>query len=282
MSRKVIVAADSTCDLSPELLKRYGIRLMPLYVNLADRVCRDGVDVTPDDIYAFVAKTSTLPTTAAINPEEYRSAFEGFQQQEDCDIVYINISSDISSCHQNARLVAESLPGVYAVDSLNLSTGSGHLVIEAAEMAKAGMAAQDIVKELESLRARVDASFVLDTLEYLHKGGRCSAVAALGANLLRLKPCIEVKNGKMGVGKKYRGALSNVLGEYAADRLASSPVKRDRIFITHSGCDKELVGLVREKIASFGMFDEIVETRAGCTISCHCGPNTLGILFIRN
>jgi len=282
MPKKVIISADSTCDLSPELIKRYDIRIVPLYVNLADKVCRDGVDVTPDDIYAFVSRTGILPTTAAVNPEEYLSFFKDMQAGGDCDLIHINISSDMSSCHQNARLASEALSGVYAVDSMNLSTGSGHLVIEAAEMAEAGMAAADIVKELESLRTKVDASFVIDTLEYLHKGGRCSSVAALGANLLKLKPCIEVVNGKMGVGKKYRGSLSSVLPEYASDRLKAKGVKPRRVFITHSGCEAELLSLVRSKIESLAMFDEIIETRAGCTISCHCGPGTLGVLFIRS
>lgn len=282
MPKKVIIAADSTCDLSPELVKRYDIRILPLYVNLGDKVCRDGVNVTPNEIYDFVSRTGVLPTTAAANPVEYRSYFQDLQADSDCDVIFINIGGYMSSCHQNARLAAEDLPGVYVVDSMNLSTGSGHLVIEAAEMAEAGMPAADIVKELEDLRAKVDASFVIDTLEYLHKGGRCSSVAALGANLLKLKPCIEVVDGRMRVGKKYRGSLAAVLPVYASDRLAGKSVRRKRVFITHSGCDAETVSLVRDKVESLGMFDEIIETRAGCTITCHCGPGTLGVLFIRN
>ena len=179
-------------------------------------------------------------------------------------------------------MAAEDFDDVYIIDAQNLSTGSGLLVLAAAEMAQSGMAAADIVAKLEELKPCVDASFVIDSLEYLHKGGRCSALAMLGANLLKLKPCIEVKNGSMGVGKKYRGAYGRVLLEYVDERLQNvDDIDTSRVFVTHAGCDEDIVNAVVEHVKSKGIFDEVLLTRAGCTVSSHCGANTLGVLFIR-
>jgi DegV family protein with EDD domain len=178
-------------------------------------------------------------------------------------------------------IAAAECKNVYAVDSRNLSTGTGHLVIEAARMAEKGLFAKEIAAEVKTLTDKVCASFIIDTLDYLHKGGRCSSVAALGANLLKLKPCIEVKNGLMEVGKKYKGNLPNVLVDYVTAKLAGrDDIRKDRIFITHTGCSSEIVQRVTDKIKSLQTFDEILETTAGCTITSHCGPNTLGILFM--
>lgn len=275
------ITADSTCDLTPELLDRYDVELVPLSVILNDKLLKDGLEVTPDDLYRHVEATGNLPTTSANSVGEYQDLFARLSPQHDA-VIHINISAEFSSCYQNACIAAEEFDNVYVVDSRNLSTGHGHVVIEAALAAQRGMSAPEIVDFLNDLTGRVEASFVLDQLAYMVKGGRCSAVTALGANLLKLKPCIEVKDGKMGVVKKYRGSFAKVLGEYVKDRLDSrEDVLYERIFITYSSEMPEIVDSVRDAVKQYGSFAEVLETRAGCTVSSHCGPNTLGILFIR-
>lgn len=210
------ITADSTCDLGRDLIERYDIGILPLYVQLGDKTYRDGIDIQPDDIYAHVAAGGGLATTAAVNLADYVRTFTELSDRYDF-VIHVNISSDFSCSHQNAKLAAADLPNVYVVDSRNLSTGHGHIVLEAARMAAEGMGPEEIVRQLEALTARVDASFILEQLEYMKKSGRCSAVALLGANLLKLRPCIEVKDGKMGVAKKYRGTFAKCLEAYIAD-----------------------------------------------------------------
>ncbi len=278
---KIIISSDSTCDLSAELKERYDVRIIPLGVTLGDKVYRDGIDINPDDIYAHHAKTGELPKTTAANVGECIDYFTDLTKDGDA-VIHFTISSTMSSTYSNACLAAAEFENVYVVDSKNLSTGGGLLVVSAAEMAKSGMEAGDIVAELEKLIPCVDASFVIDSLEYLHKGGRCSALAMMGANLLKLKPCIEVKDGSMGVGKKYRGVYGRVLSEYVDERLQNiDDIDNSRVFVTHAGCDSEIVNAVVEQVKSKGFFKEVFLTRAGCTISSHCGANTLGVLFIR-
>lgn len=278
---KIIISSDSTCDLSPELVEKYNISIIPLGVTLGDKVYLDGVDITPDDVYAHHDKTGELPKTTAANVGEFIDYFTKLTKDGDA-VIHFTISSSMSSTYRNACLAADDFDNVYVVDSLNLSTGVGLQVLAAAEMAQNGMEPADIVAELEKITPCVDASFVIDSLEYLHKGGRCSAVAMLGANLLKLKPCIEVKGGAMGVGKKYRGAYGRVLSEYVDERLQDvDSLVTKRVFVTHAGCDPEVVDAVVEQVKSKGIFEEVLVTRAGCTISSHCGANTLGVLFIR-
>lgn len=278
---KIIISSDSTCDLSAELKERYDVRIIPLGVTLGDKVYRDGIDINPDDIYAHHAKTGELPKTTAANVGECIDYFTDLTKDGDA-VIHFTISSTMSSTYSNACLAAAEFENVYVIDSKNLSTGGGLLVVSAAEMAKSGMEAGDIVAELEKLIPCVDASFVIDSLEYLHKGGRCSALAMMGANLLKLKPCIEVKDGSMGVGKKYRGVYGRVLSEYVDERLQNiDDIDNSRVFVTHAGCDSEIVNAVVEQVKSKGIFKEVFLTRAGCTISSHCGANTLGVLFIR-
>ena len=275
------ITADSTCDLSSELIERYNITILPLYVQLGGKTYRDGVDIQPDDIYAHVAAGGDLATTAAVNLSDYVRAFTELSAQNDF-VIHVNISADFSCSHQNAKLAAANMPNVYVVDSRNLSTGHGHVVLEAARLAAEGLAPEEIVRRLEELTARVDASFILEHLEYMKKGGRCSAVALLGANLLKLRPCIEVANGKMGVAKKYRGTFAKCLETYIADRLKGRTDLDPRmIFITHSGVPDEIIALAQQAIAKYQTFEELCVTRAGCTVSSHCGPGTIGILFIR-
>ncbi len=276
------ITCDSTCDLGAELIKKYDITVTPLYVYLGDEEHRDGVDITSEDIFEHVAKTGILPKTAAVSMDDYLQCFKKYTD-EGREIVHINISSDMSSSHANAVLAAKEIGGgVYPVDSRNLSTGSGHLVLMAAELAEQGYSASEIASRLEEAAKRVESSFVIDTVDYLRKGGRCSTVAALGANLLRLKPCIEVREGKMSVGKKYRGPLGKVLCEYVAERLRERPdIDTKRIFITHTHAPEDAVKQVYREIQRYQPFEEIYETIAGCTITSHCGKGTLGVLFFR-
>lgn len=283
MAKPIILCADSTCDLSEELLERYNIHIFPLHIVLGDRTYQDGVDLVPDQIYQIYREKKILPKTAAINVEEYTEFARPFIKAGN-DVIYVTLGSGISATYNNCRLAAEELPGMYVIDSGNLSTGMGHVVLAAAKGIEAGLPVEQIVEETRALAHRVEASFVIDTLEFLYKGGRCSALAMLGANMLKLKPCIEVDNAdsRMSVGKKYRGSLDKALEQYVKDRLEGrDDIITDRIFITHSGIAPERVELVRREIAKYQQFDEVIETRAGCTISSHCGPNTLGILFVR-
>ena len=282
---KIIITADSTCDLSEELINKYNVVIMPLIVSMGDETFKDGVSVDPQQIFSYVSKTHKLPKTAAPSPGDYAELFKSLKEQGYQEIIHISISSFFSSSYQNALIAAEETGGVYVVDSYNLSTGSGHIVVEAGEKIKEGVKQADKIAEyLNDLVSKVDASFVVDTLEYLHRGGRCSSVAALGANLLKLKPCIEVKNGKMDVGRKYRGNMKDVITRYITDRLTEKDVKfkRDRIFITHTCVTPGLVEHARQLVESYGIFNEILETKAGSTITSHCGPDTLGILYIKD
>lgn len=282
---RIRITSDSTTDLSPELIERYNVGILPLSVSLGENTYTDGVDITPDDIYANYEKTGTLPKTAAPNLEKSLEFFrEQFAQGYD-EVIHLALSSEMSSSCHNAELAAEELGHVHVVDTRNLSTGGGLLVIKAAELVEeAGENADPaaIAETCRKLAPNVDASFVVDNLEFLHKGGRCSALAAFGANMLQLKPCIVVQDGKMDVGKKYRGRFASVLPKYIHDRIDDvSTIHKSHIFITHAGCDEKIVQACVSELKSIASFKEIHITRAGCTISSHCGRNTLGVLFLR-
>lgn len=275
------ISADSTCDLSQDLIRRYRIGIAPLYVVLDGRAYRDGVEITPEKVFDHVRAGGGIGSTAAVNVEDYRTFFGAARGS--CDgIVHFTISSDMSSCYQNACIAAKELDNVFIVDSRSLSTGIGHLVLDAAMMAEKGRSAEEIFRAMEEKKNKLDVSFVVDTLDYLRMGGRCGALAALGANLLSLKPSIEVRDGAMGVGKKYRGMLQKCLEKYVSDRLKDpSCVDGERIFITDSGVPDAVYEAVRARVLECVPFREVIHTRAGCTISNHCGPNCLGILFYR-
>ena len=280
--KKIILSADSTCDLDNILKERYEVNLYPLHINIGAKQYRDGINITPDSIYDTYQKHHILPKTAAPNPLEYIDYFKKWTN-EGYDVIHLSLGSGLSSSYQNCCIAAKELGNVYPIDSCNLSTGIGLLVIEAAERIAKGMEVTKIYQEVNELKSKVHASFVIDSLTYLYEGGRCSALAALGANLLNIKPCIEVDNssGKMHMGKKYRGALPSVLKHYTMEKLNNSAdLKTDRIFITHSGTSQENIDLVKRNVEEMYSFKEILVTRAGCTISSHCGPNTLGILFM--
>lgn len=281
MSLNTVITSDSTTDLSRELRERYNVSVMPLKITLGDKIYTDGVDITPDDIYVHHDKTGELPKTSATNVGDCLEFFKPFTDAGKT-VIHFTISSEMSSTYNNACLAAEELGNVYVIDTKNLSTGGGLLVVAAAEMLNTGLSAEETVEKTRALAPCVDASFVIDSLEYLYKGGRCSALAMFGANLLKLKPCIQVKDGKMDVAKKYRGKFSEVLKQYVKDKISDySDIELDRVFITHAGCDPELVNEIVELVRKEVPFKEVFMTRAGCTVSSHCGANTLGVLFIR-
>ena len=275
------ITADSTCDLTEELVAERNITVVPLTVSCAGESYKDGTEIAPDVLYEKIAASGQLAQTSAVNVQDYLDVFGALLKQ--CDaIVHFTISSDMSACYQNACIAAAELGNVYVVDSRNLSTGIGHLVLDACDMAAAGTDPAVIQRTLEQKREKLDVSFVVDTLEYLRRGGRCSALAAMGANLLKLHPCIFVKDGAMGVGKKYRGSLRDCITAYVRDRLADmDSVDTGRIFITDSGVSQECRDAAEKAVREMGDFGQIIHTRAGCTVSCHCGPGTLGVLFYR-
>ena len=274
------ITSDSTCDLSPEQIGRYSIGILPLYVQLGDGTYQDGVDIFPDDIYEHVAAGGALATTAAVNLSDYVRAFSALSRKYDF-VIHICISQEFSCCYQNACLAAAEYENVYVVDSRNLSTGHGLVVLEAVRCAEEGMEPSRIVEHLHECTARVDASFILSRLDYMQKGGRCSSVAVLGANLLKLRPAIEVKDGRMGVCKKYRGTFEACVKAYIKDRLqGKTQLDLRRVFITHSGVPDEIIETAKAAVLSYQNFEEICVTRAGCTVSSHCGPGTIGVLFL--
>ncbi len=281
MSVKII--SDSTCDLSPELIERYGIKIVPLHIVLGEKEYADGASITPDEIYEWSDANKATPKTSALGLEE---AVDLLKPELDAghEVVIFAISGSMSTTVNVMRIAAQDLNAsdrVFVIDSQNLSTGIGLQVLEAAEMAQAGKSGAEIAAYIESIRPRVRASFVVDTLTYLHRGGRCGGLAALAGAVLKLHPRIAVVDGKMGPGKKYRGVMKKVIMEYVkdmeADLLNAEP---KRVFITHSGCDEEVIAEVKTYLEGLRYFDEILTTRAGCVVSSHCGPGTLGVLFI--
>ena len=277
---KIKITCDSTCDLPQELYVQHNVHVVPLTVTLNDIPHHDGVDISAEELFAFVKESGTLPKTAAISMGEYLDVFSKYTA-EGYEVIHINLSSNLSASHQNAVLASQELEGVYVVDSRNLSSGSGLLVLEACEMAQQGMEAAEIVAKLQELATRVDASFVLQTLEYLQKGGRCSSVAALGARALQLRPEIRVHDGGMSVGKKYRGNLDKSVADYIRGRIEGrTDIGATRIFVTHSSVADESVAKAVELVHQLQPEAEVLVSRAGCTICSHCGPNCLGVLFI--
>ncbi len=272
--------ADSTCDLNPALIERYQVEIIPLRIELNGKYYTDGVDITPDDILSSVNGGSELPKTSAINAAEYREVFQRLLR--DCDaVIHFNISSDFSSCYQNACMAAEGLK-VYCIDSRNLSCGIAMLLAEAGDRAAAGMDAEGIVKEVTAMTDKVDVSFVVDRLDYLYKGGRCSMLAMLGANMLHIRPCIEVKNGKMVVGRKYRGTYERCLRQYLADCFKTKEsIDPRRAIIAHTGISHTALETIRSIVAGEMDFAEVQEVRAGCSITSHCGENTFSIILLR-
>ncbi len=281
MNRKVVITTDSPADLSTELIDRYDIHVLPLYVNLGGKSYRDGVDISTPDIFAHYDETGELPSTSAIPIGDYEDFFKDVVA-DGCDVVHFSLSSEISSTHQNAKLAAEEFDGVYVIDSLHLSSGIALQVIKACEMRDDGKSAAEIAQAAVDFYKKTCTSFVLEKLEYMNKGGRCSTVAALGANILSIRPCIEMHDGKLDVTKKYRGKILDVKKKYIVDELNAHKDDADlsRIFVTSSstndGEEQELI----DTVLSVLPFKEVLKGRAGCTIASHCGPGCMGILFM--
>ena len=279
------IISDSTCDLSKELIEKYNISILPLHIHLGEEEYQDGVSITPDELYAWSDANNTTPKTSAASMGEAIDAFQPHIDNGD-EVICFTISSNMSANYKVMCLAAEDLDAedkIHVIDSANLSTGIGLLVIEAAIMAQDGKSADEIVARIEELKPLVRASFVVDTLTYLHRGGRCSSVAALAGGMLKLHPRIAVEDGAMDAKKKYRGKINSVIMSYVKDMEEDlKTAKKDRVFITHSGCEQSILVEVHSYLESLNVFDEILVTRAGSVISSHCGPGTLGVLFIKD
>lgn len=277
------IITDSTSDLSEEILQKYDIQVVPLYVNLNDKGYKDKEEITLEEVYKWSDENKATPKTAAASIGEVMDVLRPYKYRGD-DVIIFSVSESMSSMNQNMRLAAMEIDydeHVFVIDSQNLSTGIGLLIMEACEMVEKGMEAADIAEAINGMRDKVRASFVIDTLTYLARGGRCSSVAALIGGVLNIKPKIVVKNGKMDVAKKYRGPYKKVIKQYVKEMEADlKKAKKERVFITHTPCPGNVVEDIREYLEGLGHFDEIIETEAGCTIGSHCGPSTLGVLFI--
>ncbi|MBR7143111.1 MAG: DegV family protein [Clostridia bacterium] len=281
MECKVKITVDSNADLGTALLERFSIDDASVTVDVAGKNYLDRLEINSAKMFQLVEETGCYPTTAAPSVGTYMELFEKWTSQG-YEVIHFNISSKLSAGHQNALIAAQDYPGVHCVDGRHLSTGYGQLAILAAEMAAQGKTAEEILEYVAGLPERVSTSFILDKLEYMAKGGRCSAVAAFGANLLKLKPCLAIRDGKLEIISKYRGSLKDVLVKYTHDRLQEAgQLDTRRAFITHTVEDPELVELVRREMLAYAPFEEIIVNDAGPGITAHCGQNCLGIMFIK-
>ena len=280
---KVKISSDSACDLPEEMLEAYDIAIAPMTVTLGERSGHDGIDIVPDDIYDYVKSSGSLPKTSAVSVGEYTEFFRKARASGN-ELVHISIGSHFSASWQNACLAAEEVGGVWVVDSENLSSGQGLMVLRAAELSQEGKSAAEIAEECQKMSNLIETSFVLDTIDYLYKGGRCSAVSALSASLLHIKPCIEVHDGTMAPGEKYHGNFHHAVMEYLENHLKDrQDIDLKRIVVCRTNVDdatfREACEMVKRLCPNVG---EIIEARAGATITTHCGPNCLGVLFVRN
>lgn len=275
---KIVISAESTIDLPKELLDKYNIKTTPFTINLGDELIEDHFGVSKE-IFEFVDKSKKLPKTSAVSPDQFKTHFENLKKDYDA-IVHVSLSSLISSAYNNACMVAKEMENVYVVDSKSLSTGIALLAIKGKDLIDEGKDAKEIFETLQALTPKVEASFVLERLNYLHKGGRCSALALLGANILKIKPQIILSDGRMIVGKKYMGNMTKVVDKYIDDLLDNNPNPiLEHVFITHSSPMPEAEKILTEKLENRG-FKNIHNTLAGGTISSHCGPNCIGVLFL--
>ena len=277
---KVMITADSTADLPPELIERYNIKIIPLTVIMGERSYLDGQDIDPERMYERYHADGTLPKTAAPNVQAFSDFFAPILASG-AEIVHLDISSELSNAFNAARIAAAETKNVYVVDSRSLCCGIALLAIEGAECRDRGMNAREIARHLSELTAKVSTTFVLDTLEFIWKGGRCSGVTALGANLLNIKPELEMREGKLVVGRKYRGSRRSVWRKYIADQLEGKKLRGDHVFIAHSGeAEPELLDEMEELVRELSGGREVHRAAAGCTICCHCGPGTLAVFYI--
>lgn len=278
--KKIKLIADSTCDLSQELIDKYDIEIIPLQVNLDDKTYFDKVDIQPDELYAWSNQTGGVPKTSAASPEMVKNTFEKYA---DCDIIAFAISSEMSSTYQIMHAMAEEIEGanIEIIDSANLSTGIGLQVLFAARLIEQGASFEDVVTKTRAICDKVRAGFIVEDVNWLHKGGRCSALAAFGATALKLRPTLAVVNGKITVDKKVRGDMPIATLKYAQGlEEGIKNAQEDVVFITHSGVSEEIIASIKAYLEGLNIFKEILITRAGCVVSSHCGAGTLGVLFI--
>ena len=275
------ITTDSTCDLPRYIVEQHDITVMPLGVIKAGKLYQDGINIRTADIAAHVDAGGEITTTNAVNVAYYETVFRELTAKYDA-VIHINIGMGFSCCYQNAKLAAEDIPEVYVVDSANLTVGHGLLVMAAAEAAEAGKSVPEILAMLEDMIPRIETSFVLDRLDYMKKGGRCSTATALGASLLKLHPCLDVIDGKLPVTKKYRGSIEKVVADYVHDRLKDrTDLDTTRMFLVDTCEDDHLAAIARDILKEDGRFGQVLEAKAGCTIFCPCGPGTLGLIFLR-
>lgn len=280
---KIKITADSTCDLSPELIEKYNVDIMPLFVALGDKNLLDGETITPEDIYEHYQNTKQLPKSGSRNIDDYEAFFKSFLDEGYDAVIHFNISSEMSASYNSATTAASRLKNVYTVDSHSLSTGTALLALDACDMVEKGMSAQDIVARENERKKSVQASFIINSLEFLFKGGRCSSLAYFGANLLHINPSILVTNGKMDTWKKHIGHYKRCVDKYINTvRETFTTPDKTRCFITHTKMDDGIAQFVVETVKSWGIFDEVFETIAGCTVTSHCGANTIGVLFLND
>lgn len=274
---KIAISIDSACDLPKEVIKENNIFCMPYFVTMGENEYRDGVNVTSADLFKFVKENGVLPKTGAPSAEMFKEYFSDILKSYDA-VIHIGLSEKMTSAFANARIGAEELKNVYLIDSMSLSSGIALLALKCVEKVKQGKQPQQIVEELNALRPYVQASFLVDTLKYLHKGGRCSSLALIGATILMLKPQISVINGEMKVTKKYMGGINGCLKKYVEDMLKKSSPDLSVAFVTHSS-PMEISSKICDRLREYG-FKQVYDVNASSTISSHCGPGTLGILFI--
>lgn len=281
--KKVSIMTDSTSDLSKELLEKYDITVFPLHIHLGEKEYADGIDITQEEIYRWSEETKETPKTSALSLYDAKEYVKKAMEKGE-EVICFCISEAMSSCYSVIHMAVAELEAedkVFVVDSRNLSTGIGLQILEAVKLTKEGLRAEEIVKKIKEIQPQVRASFVVDSLTFLHRGGRCSSAAALAGNTLKLHPCISVIDGKMQAGKKYRGKMDKVILNYVEDlKLELSKAQKEHIFITHSGCDVSLIESIKKELEDLNYFENIHVTQAGGVIASHCGPGTLGVLYL--
>ena len=278
--QKICIAVDSACDIPKKYLVENEIVVLPYHINFGDEEFIDGETISRDELYKKVEETGMMPKTSAISPADFSDFFSKLTEKHDA-VIYISIGSCFSSACQNAILAASEFDSVFVIDSNALSSGEALILLHAIALRNSGMEADAIAEASREYAKRCDSSFVLDRLDFIHKGGRCSGVAALGANLLGIKPCLGITDGALGVEKKYRGKLKVVVSKYIRERLEGVDVDPEYVFLTDAGVDKEVWDAAYETLKEMNCFNEIIQADAGCVISSHCGPGTLGILFAK-
>ncbi len=277
---EVKITCDSACDLTAELYEQFGIEMLPLGISLGEDFRRDGVDVSAQELFDYVAQSGELPKTSAVSIGEYEEKFRALTR-EGCEAVHISLSGELSACYQNACIAADMVGGVFVVDTKSLSLGAGYLAMHASELAREGRCAREIAAALEEEKEHLDVSFVLQSLDHLHKGGRCPGVAVLGANLMKIRPEIVMTGGKLHLGKKYRGTMEKSILDYVRGRLeGKSDICCKQLIIVHSGVPRALVDKAEALARELQPFEQVQQFFAGCTISSHAGPNCLGMLVV--